>query len=308
MTRITVCALTFKRPDGLSRLLEGLNGLVFAAESPDVRLVIVDNDPQCSAEAIVDRWRPTLKWPVRYCGEARRGIAFARNAALDAIEPDTDFASFIDDDEVPEPDWLDALWRVQRTHDADVVGGPVVPHFPDAVPDWIVEGGFFNQRRYPTGTRLGHAFTNNVLFRWDIVGELNLRFEERFALMGCEDRHFFQRIRMAGRSVVWADDAVVTEWIPASRANTQWLIQRMYRVGNSTAFVELDLTPGFRTRAILAAKAIVWQKIGVLNVLGGLIGGTARRVRGRQFLAYGTGMFSGLADRPYEEYKKAYHA
>lgn len=303
--KLAICALSYKRPDGLARLLEGLRAQTFVGPPPDAAIVIVDNDPEGTARETCERLAPSLRWPLKYVIERQRGIAYARNAALTGAA-DADWIAFIDDDEVPDPAWLETLIATQKEYDADVVGGPVLSYFPQPVPEWLVAGGFFKARRRPTGQRLTHAFTGNVLFRRSIIDELNLRFDVRWALMGCEDRAFFQRVGMAGYKIVWADDAVATEWVPASRVNPAWLIQRHYRVGNSTSFIELDLRPKWKWGPILLAKSLVWALIGVGFLTAGVLGGRERRLRGRRACAYAAGLLTGLLGIPYEEYRRTH--
>lgn len=302
---IAICALTYKRREGVTRLINGLNELTFGDSPPNVAIVIVDNDPEGSGRQVCEQLAAQSRWPLKYVVEPQRGIAFARNAALDNAG-DVEWLCFIDDDEVPDASWLDQLIAAQRAYNADVVGGPVIPYFSEPVADWIIRGEFFNRRRYPAGQQLGHAFTNNVLFRRRILAELDLRFDERWALMGCEDRAFFQRIGMANYKIVWADDAVVTEWIPASRANAAWLVRRHYRVGNSTSFVELDLRPKWRTGPILLAKSGVWFLIGLGLLVRGVFGSKRTSLRGRRAVAYASGLFTGMLGIPFEEYRQTH--
>jgi cellulose synthase/poly-beta-1,6-N-acetylglucosamine synthase-like glycosyltransferase len=217
---------------------------------------------------------------------------------------DTEFICFVDDDEVPEPGWLAELIRVQIRYDADVVGGPVVPHFPESVPDWVLRGGFFRRRRYPTGTRLSHAFTNNVLFRRRILDEMGLRFDERWALAGGEDRHFFQRIGMAGYRIVWTDQAVVTEWVPAQRAQAMWLIRRQYRSGNATSLIERALRPFWRALPVQTAKGLAWCAIGLGLFAASAVRGKVVAVRALRSLAYGAGLLTGLLGVSFQEYRR----
>ena len=63
--------------------------------------------------------------PVRYLVESRRGISLARNRRLDAVPADADFIAMIDDDERPEPDWLEELLLAQAATAADGVEGRV---------------------------------------------------------------------------------------------------------------------------------------------------------------------------------------
>ncbi|MGH7820010.1 MAG: glycosyltransferase family 2 protein, partial [Candidatus Binatia bacterium] len=261
--KVAICALTFRRNDGLRRLLEGIARLELDGDGPDIRVVVVDNDPDEGARPVCTSAPDGLRWPVEYHHEPRRGIAHGRNRAVGVARRGSDWIAFIDDDEVPRPRWLKALLEVQRRTDADVVTGPVVPHFPEPVPDWVTRFGFFERRRHADGAPIDRAFTNNVLFRATLLGADEAPFDVRFALTGGEDVHFFRRLREAGRRIHWADEAEVVEWIPASRACANWLTRRMYRVGTSTALAELDLFPGGGRRLRLAARALAWTGIGL---------------------------------------------
>ncbi len=109
---LAVCALTYRRPEGLARLLDGLAGLAFSGEPPELRIIIVDNDPDRSARAFCDERARSFPWPLEYRHEPTPGIAPARNAALEAARG-ADWIAFIDDDEVPEQAWLDSLIQAQ---------------------------------------------------------------------------------------------------------------------------------------------------------------------------------------------------
>ena len=301
--RITVCIPTFHRPEGLKRLLEGINKLTFRGKTPVLTIVVVDNDPAGSARKLCEQMSSTLQWPLDYCVEPRRGIAPARNRALSQAAPQAEWLAFVDDDEVPDPQWLDELLLVQRQYDADVVSGPVVARFVEPVPRWIVKGAFFDSPPCQTGRLRGYAYTNNVLFRSEILERLDCPFDERFALTGGEDAHFFRRVSRAGFKIVWAAGAVVREWIPETRARFGWLVRRAFRTGNSMAMIKLDLRPGWPTRLVQAAKGMVWILLGTLRTLCGVVAGRHVLVKGVQWLAYGVGLLLGIAGTRYREYK-----
>lgn len=319
---VAVMALTFQRPAGLRTLLDGLSNLTFARTAkppasgeastsgerpgpgsmPELTFVIVDNDPEGSGRAICDEMRGQLPGRLHYVLEARRGISHGRNRALaESLELGADLLCFIDDDECPKPNWLDELIAAHQRYDADVVAGPVLSIFPEGTPPWIVSGGFFDLRRFPTGTRIEYAYTNNVLMRARMLRDLDCRFDTRWALLGGGDVHFFRRLARQGRSIVWCDEAIVHETVPATRANPQWLRQRAYRTGNAMSMVKLDLNNSTGTRAVLLAKATVWMVIGtaywpagLFSPLWGMRGARARR--------YGYGMLTGLFGRRFQEY------
>jgi len=304
--KISICALTYRRPEGLLRLLEGLNALDLSAPQPAIEVIIVDNDPECSAGAVCSRVRTGFRWNLRYGVEKRRGIVHARNKALKLVSVDSDWVAFIDDDEVPESTWITELMQVQRDTRADVVAGRVAPYFPEPMDPWIEEGGFFQQRRFPNGSPIPHAFTNNVLFRAAILADERFQpaFAERYALTGGEDRHFFQRVRMAGYRLHWADEAVVTEWIPASRANARWLVRRQFRVGNSLAFIESEFEPGLHRRIRRWLRACYGVVIGIAALPLARVRGRVSYVRACQHIASDLGRLSAAFGRTYQEYRE----
>jgi succinoglycan biosynthesis protein ExoM len=123
--RVAVCIGTFRRPEGLRRLLQALDALRFERlPRPDLVIVVVDNDPAGSARAVCDSIAPTVRYTIRYEIEATPGISHVRNRAARLARDQADLVAYLDDDEVPEPRWLEELLVVQQAHAADVVAGP----------------------------------------------------------------------------------------------------------------------------------------------------------------------------------------
>lgn len=307
--KVAICITTLKRPEGLRRTLTELNKLEFKGPEPDITIAVVDNDSEGSSRRVFDEMVPIMHWPMRYTIERQRGIPYARNAAVRLAGPDQDFCCLIDDDEVPEPQWLNELLRVQRECNADVVASPVHPRFVDPAPEWIVKGQFFEPNRHPTGQVLNYAYGGSVLWRAALNHEKGFWFPEHYGLMGCDDSEFFPRLHRAGYKIVWSQEATVHEYVPPERANLRWMLQRMYRVGNSSVFVAQDLDGAtLKTKAILLAKGCVWLVIGASQWIWGILAGMHMRARGLRHLAYGCGIFSGLMGGRYEEYRKTHEA
>jgi glycosyltransferase involved in cell wall biosynthesis len=303
MTRVSVCVVTYRRPVGLSRLLRALGELRFVkAGSVAVEVLVVDNDPEGSAAETLAALGPGSRWPLRYEREPRRGIARARNAAVACARERADFIAFVDDDEAPEPAWLDELLYAESIHAADVVAGPVLPEFEEGAPGWIVAGGFFERPRYRTGTTLTHAATNNVLVRSALFAGMGQPFDERLALAGGEDTEFFLRVARAGHRIVWADEARVREWNPRSRTSVGWLLRRSYRRANTWGLCERDMESS-TVRGARVVKGVTRIAQGVCLLALSVMAGRAAALRAAQCVATGAGNLAGIAGLRYQEYR-----
>jgi len=303
--KVAVCAVTYLRPRGLARLLEGLCTLRFeGAQPPELEIVVVDNDPARSAEPVCDEWSHRLPWTLRYRHEERRGVSHARNAAVAAArEAGADMMAFIDDDEVPQPGWLSELLRVQARHGADVVAGPVLPVFEGEVPDWVRRGGFFEAPRLPTGTHKRDPGAGNVLIRMAVLRDMPEPFDPRFTLTGGEDTHLFLRLAAAGAVMVWADEAVAHEWTPATRTRARWILQRVYRTANTWSACEREIDPSAGAVAMRVAKGLARIGIGVVTLPAALVRGRGGVVRSLWYVCWGAGNLTGLTRLRFQEYR-----
>jgi GT2 family glycosyltransferase len=306
--RVDVCIVTYRRPQGLLRLLGALQELRFPAEAPELRVVVVDNDPAESARPVCDDAHAWLSAPLVYLVEKRRGIPQARNTAVAASLGSADFLAFLDDDEVPEPSWLAELLRVQRARQADAVAGPVLPRFEAETPGWLVRGGLFERPRYTTGARIDHAFTGNVLVRTAELARMDAFFDERMALSGGEDAEFFRRFAASGRRIVWADSAIVYESVPASRAKLRWLLARSFRVGCSAVWMERRRIPRQRSETWLFVNGCWCVAKGMLLLGTTLLRGRAAAARALRLSWDGAGRLSGFFGHVDEEYRATHGA
>jgi glycosyltransferase involved in cell wall biosynthesis len=223
---ISVCVLTYKRPEMLARCLDGLArqercGFTYS-------IVVVDNDARQSARSAVEEWagRSTIK--VAYACEPEQNIARARNLAVASASGE--YIAFIDDDEVPDPAWLANLHAASsRFFLADGVLGPVLPQFAGTAPAWLVKSGLCLRTSFATGTPATdpkHMRTGNVLLSRAMIDGLQVPFDPRLGRTGGEDSDFFERMIRAGRSFIWCDEARVYEEVPVERQTLRYHVNR----------------------------------------------------------------------------------
>ena len=237
---ITVAVCTFQRPALLARALASLDVLTIPPGAA-VDIVVVDNDPAGSAGSLVRGM--TLAHRLRYLHEPEPGIAAARNSALRAASS-SDYVAFIDDDEVAEPGWLAALLATATAYDADVVAGPTNSAFAKTPPAWIQAGGFFARAVARTGSPVPYGACGNLLLRTSALQRLDHHFDNRFGLTGGEDSEFTARLLNRGARLVWCQEAITTEDVPAERITARWVLRRSYRMGNTLG--RLQMSAGVR--------------------------------------------------------------
>lgn len=307
---LVVAVPTFRRPD---RLRAGLAEIVAqaAAASTDASLsvsaslLVIDNDPAGTARAVVGEFDGEL---VRYVQELTPGVSAVRNRALDETG-ESDLLVFIDDDEQPSPGWLASLVEAWRQTRPAAVMGRVFFQLESAADPWVVAGGFFNRPRRPTGTEITVAAAGNLLLDLRQVRELGVRFDPRLGLSGGEDNLFTRQIARRGGRMVWCDESVATDFVPAERATRPWVLQRAWRTGNTTAIVSLYLADGAAERG--AVRLNVATR-GLARIVGGglryVAGATLRsarhEARGLRTFRRGLGMLAGASGARFEEYAR----
>lgn len=241
---IDVCVCTCRRPQRLAQLLEALAAQDSAGGRVAWSVVVVDNDPAGSAQPVVQAFearRSAGALPaVSYAHEPEPNIARARNrACATASAP---FVAMIDDDELPEPQWLVRMLATLQAHQADGVLGPVRPRYEATPPAWVLRGGFCERPGHATGERLvrpRQMRTGNVLIRRAVLQAETRRlasdatgpFDVALGRTGGEDTDFFRRRLAQGDTYVWCAEAPVWEAVPAERLTRRYFLRRAWLRG-----------------------------------------------------------------------------
>ena len=259
---LTIAMLTYRRNDYLAQVIPEL--LAQADDVSDAQttasVLIVDNDPQSGARAVVEAARAALAGEqseaaepsgradsaaaaatsrLVYVHEPEPGIVAGRNRALSQVHG-SEALIFIDDDEIPSPGWLKALVSTWRAQGCAAVTGPTPPTFEVDPSPWVTASGAFDSWEADDGAQVRSADTGNLLLDLAVVERLGLRFDPRYGLTGGEDSLFTRQLTRAGGVIRFAAGAVVTKRVPAARARRTWVLERALRSGSSWARVRID--------------------------------------------------------------------
>jgi glycosyltransferase involved in cell wall biosynthesis len=302
--RVVLCVPTFRRPEGLRRLLTHVARLDHAGS---LEIIVVDNDSDAQqGAAVVGEMAQAFRFPLRCVVEPRRGHTYAYNRAFGlacraASIPD--YVAVLDDDEYPDPGWLRAMIKVALNDSVDIVGGPVSPVFEQ--PDhWLAKSGLFAPVRFATG-RVPMIFgAGNMLIRRAVLDEyLDEPFLHDFAFTGGSDYDFFWRCRIDGRSFGWADEAEVFETTPPARTTVGYLLRRKFRNGTEATRLERKFL-----NSMTGAVRRWYTGLGLLGI--GLLSLPVSALRGPKAImdsliraARGAGRIAAEFDLHYEQYR-----
>ncbi len=265
MRHVSVCVPTFKRPNTLDRCLASLVGQTCVGFT--ISIVVVDNDLSQSAADVVSGWSRRSSIHLVYDVEPVQSISLARNRAV--ANSSGNFVAFIDDDEIPESDWVLRLVTAYDDYGVDGVLGPVVPSYVGRPPRWLVKSGLCDRTSLRSGTRLVSTRdmrTGNVLLGRHIFETEAVPFDPQFGRTGGEDTDFFRRMLVRGRSFVWCEEARVFEEVPTERQTRSYQLRRALVRGVNSAHRESALS--LNTLKSIIAVVIYTGSLPVLLLVG----------------------------------------
>jgi succinoglycan biosynthesis protein ExoM len=296
--RVAICVCTCNRPRMLERCLRSLSEQLVPA-GLQVSVIIIDNDPAGSARNEATAYANAAPFDVRYEREPKRGIATARNAAIDAaIATGADWIAFIDDDEWATPDWIANLMAPDY-RDTPVLAGPVLPVYPDIAPFWCLNTPKA-LKPAEEGKRVKTAISGNVRFSAEIV-KAGIRFNERLKLMGGEDQEFFSAAHKAGFAIRKTLRAIAYETAHPERLTYRGQVKRAYWCAASDMRRDAVLRGwpwAISRKAHTVPSNIVFGAFEILAsplfLIGGRLAFKKRAVAGGKKIAKGVGRAAGM--------------
>ena len=260
MEKVLISVCTYLRPNMLKRALNNIAELTSFTDAI-VEVLIVDNDKNCSAKAVVEAVSKSFPYKIHYEIQPERGLSNARNEVLKkALELKADYIACFDDDDSPDRNWLLGLWNFEKkmkekTGKSVIVTGPAFSRFDKDYPKYITMN-FRTGTTKKTGQLRHTAATGNVLIPVEVVKK-GVFFDNCYKFMGGEDGEFFQKAQTFGFEIYWCNEAVIYENITEEKANIKRILRRYFYNGFSNVFFELKKMDSFLYRLKISSKAII---------------------------------------------------
>ena len=245
----SVVIATRSRPQLLDRCLRG----ILAQDTQPLEVLVVDN-----SSGDDDTRSAALAHGAGYVVEPAEGLAIARNRG--AHESTGEVVAYIDDDAVPEPEWLSALLpefldplvgavagRIleldSETRPRVIFGGSTRVVFDRSSPDWFERANFGG-----VGQGSNMAIRRNVLRTWPGFDE-RLGRGTRFGAIGLEEHYAFFCLIDRGFRVVYTPSVRVRHPLPQRDDELRTLRLSQVAAASFQCALLLAEEPQYRRRA-----------------------------------------------------------
>lgn len=127
---LSVVICTYNGAGRIGQVLDGVRSQV-QTDSITWEVLVIDNNSQDHTKQVVEAYPE-----VRYVFEAQQGTAFARSRAVK--EAQGQWIAFIDDDTVPDENWVAQAYQFTQTHpEIGAFGGQIHPEYEVEPPSGI---------------------------------------------------------------------------------------------------------------------------------------------------------------------------
>lgn len=212
MTSLSVVVPTYRRPDTLFRVLDGLGT---QTSPPDFEVVVVDDGSGDLTPVRLREYR--APYPLRWFSQENSGPARARNRGVE--ESRGEIVLFLGDDTVPEPQFLSVHARAhaeRRDHPVAVLGYTTWPRerrvspFLHHINEYGLQFGY-GLIDDPESVPFNFFYTSNISLSRRLLVDAGL-FDTTFPHAAWEDIEIAYRLTREGLKIVYRPEAVARHY------------------------------------------------------------------------------------------------
>lgn len=238
-------------------------------------VIVVDNNSTDDTASVVQAYQASWPqpFPLRYCFEPQQGAAFARRRAFQ--EAKGALVGFLDDDNIPAPDWVAAAYAFAQEHPkAGAYGSRIRGDFEVTPPEnfhrltpflAITERGSEPQRYEPQKKVLPPSaglVVRKQAWLESVPAQLVLSGRTPGSMLTGEDLEMLSHIQAKGWEIWYNPTMQIDHRIPQWRLTREYLIPFFRGIGLSRHVTRmLSVKPGQRSLATVAYLANDLRKI-----------------------------------------------
>ena len=272
---LTVAIPTYNGARRLPEVLERLRQGTTRTTTFTWEVIVVDNNSTDDTAKVVQTYQAdwSNQHPLRYCFEARQGAAFARRRAFE--EANGTLVGFLDDDNIPTPDWMASAYAFALAHpEAGAYGSQihgvfeVTPpeNFQRLAPFLAITQKGSKPLRYEPQKRVLPPSAGLVVRRqaWvdSVPSKLVLTGRTSTSMVTSEDLEMLSHIQAKGWEIWYNPTMQIDHKIPRWRLEREYLIPFFRGIGLSRHVTRmLSVKPWQRPVATLAYMTNDLRKI-----------------------------------------------
>ncbi len=270
---ISVIISSYNRADYIINAIASLYNQTISKDRYEI--IVVDNNSTDNTESLCRKYiAEHADANIRFLKESSQGSSYSRNAGARAASGD--LLTFIDDDAVAFPDFLERITDFFTLHpEAGGMGGRIIPKYIPSEPAWMsyyvssLVANFdyskvvteFSANRYPFEPNM--TVTREAFFAIDgfdtslpgVVGKLRI---------GGEGKDFFFRMKAKGYRIFYDPSVKVHHVVEVKKLTSEYL----YRVASGQGRGERVRVMKIGKRAYYKKTAEYVLKLGAAVVLG----------------------------------------
>jgi glycosyltransferase involved in cell wall biosynthesis len=246
---IDVVICTYNRAANLDNTLSAL-GAQRVSGYVIWSVLVVDNGSTDSTADVVEAHRLRHLLPgLRRVVESEKGLTPARRRGVG--ETSAPWIAFVDDDNLLDPGWLDAIARAIRANPAaGGIGGRVISDWEQPAPNFFKGFCCFPEQNCDVARETMSLVGAGLVVRRAALVECGWLERPLLAdrvgkrLVSGGDIEITERIRAAGYPLWRTPDAVLRHHIPSSRATWRYLLRIQYGLAGGDVLVSALVWPG----------------------------------------------------------------
>jgi glucosyl-dolichyl phosphate glucuronosyltransferase len=254
LSKISAIICTYNRQKYLYQVLESIKNQSLHPQFYEI--IVVNNNSTDNTELICQTYRkdnPELNFI--YVSESEQGLSAARNRGIK--EATGKFITFIDDDALPEKDFLRTIFDyLEQNPEVTAVGGKILLKYEQEKPGWLTpylsslfgyfnpgnKTGKFKKNRYPRGSNMSFR-----KFVFDQVGLFDTKLGRKGSdMQGSEEKELFARINKMNFVVRYLPSAIVYHFVPPERTTTEFVRKQAISYGRSEKYYRQQYRELFR--------------------------------------------------------------
>ena len=235
---ISVIIRSYKRKE----IKDCLLNLIANRETEDVEIIVVDNTISGYAKEIVEKIRKMSNIPIKYFIQPI--ISASKTANLGIEKSEGEIIAFIDDDAIPEKNWIKEIKETFVKEGVDIVGGKVLLKYPEKeIPSWIngelekTLGKVDLGDRFRKMKRKEFPVLMNFAIRKKVFEKIG-KFPEKLGyqkdkFFGSEETAFAILARKKGYQIYYNPDMIVYHQITPERLKRRYFLRKKFWEGRA---------------------------------------------------------------------------